>query len=569
MLKGFLAMVLGLSMTLVAVTVTTGSVLVLGLTACPAQDDVAALDRFATPVAWEEDERSDIEAPDGDEEDAPPDNDEGVSNVAPTFAMAPLAWEFELQGGGPATSGSQVDAERRQIPRAGDGAHALETRGSRCRSAPTGGPRGSRSPSAKRLFFPRRRSVVSLSSWRLASSVALSLFASSNVARAEWPALGEIYLKARQHAVEVTDAAGTLGVARASMQGARVSTFGNPYLQVIADRGKHTQDIRFEGQFFLPIDVAGQRGARIRETESLIQWKTLGRDEVQARVAGDAVAAYGRALVAHARVLLAERGEQEAKAEADYFAARLTAGDASIVDQSLADAELARWTQLRVEAELMLVRARQELEILVGSGHIDDDPPNSPPDPPNLKIASGDGFVQQVMTRSPVLRSLGFESRYWNQSTERARRDRVPPVSFIAVGGRGDLGEMRLGGGVEWSFPVLRKNQGEIARAGAEQDRTTRVREASARVIEVQATHAHETFTQVLAGLELLDKTGIPAAERVVDATTAAFRAGKVELVRTFIAKRDLATARNRRLDLVATGWQSYGEMVSLTGELP
>ena len=410
---------------------------------------------------------------------------------------------------------------------------------------------------------------LSSSAWRRSLSLVFGLLATSSSARAEWPALGEIYLKARQNAVDVTDAAGNLGVARASMQGARVSTLGNPLLQVIADRGKHTQDVQFQGQLFFPVDVAGQRGARIRESESLIDWKTLGRDEVQARVAGAAVAAYGRALVAHARILLAERGEQEAKAEADYFAARLTAGDASIVDQSLADAELSRWTQLRVEAALALVRARQELEILVGGGHIDDDPPNAPPDPPALRTASGDAFVQHVMNNSPLLRSLGFESRYWNQSRERARRDRVPPVSFVAVGGRGDLGEMRLGAGIEWAFPVLRKNQGEIARAGAEQDRATRVREASARVVEVQAAHAHEAFKQVLSSLEVLDKTGIPAAERVVDATTAAFRAGKVELVRTFIAKRDLATARNRRLDLVATGWQSYGEMVSLTGELP
>lgn len=119
MLKGFLSMVLGLSMTLVAISVTTGSVLVLGLTACPAEDTFAALDRFAAPVEWDNDDSSDIEAPDGDEEDAPPDNEEGVSNVAPTFAMAPLAWELELRGEAPATSGSQIDAlNDDKIPRA-------------------------------------------------------------------------------------------------------------------------------------------------------------------------------------------------------------------------------------------------------------------------------------------------------------------------------------------------------------------------------------------------------------------------------------------------------------------
>jgi cobalt-zinc-cadmium efflux system outer membrane protein len=62
---------------------------------------------------------------------------------------------------------------------------------------------------------------------------------------------------------------------------------------------------------------------------------------------------------------------------------------------------------------------------------------------------------------------------------------------------------------------------------------------------------------------------GLPANERLVEAATASWRAGKSELVQVVIARRDLASARLRRLDLVETIWRMYGDIAAVMGELP
>lgn len=406
----------------------------------------------------------------------------------------------------------------------------------------------------------------------LVPAVSIALVASMETsASAAWPPLAEVYKRARERALAVTEAQGNIGVAKSSITGARVSSLGNPSLQVLVDRGERgvTDGAQVLGQLQLPIEVAGQRGRRIREAETFVDWRTMNREEVRARVGGAAIAAYGDALVARARLVLAERGEREAQAEAQYFAARLAAGDVNLVDRSLADAELARWSQLRVEANIMLLRARQELELLMGMGHLDDPPETATPEAPALHVNTSDVFVGRVLNISPLLRSLGKESQYWQAQRERAEAEKSPPVSLILSGGRGDTGETRYGGGLGWTFPITRRNQGEIARAYAEQGRTEGVREATQRALGIEADHAFEAYTKVRSGIEALDKVGIPAAQRVVDATQAAFLAGKVELVRTFIARRDLAAAQGRRLDFLSTAWHTYGDMVALMGDLP
>ncbi|WP_394837221.1 TolC family protein [Pendulispora rubella] len=389
-------------------------------------------------------------------------------------------------------------------------------------------------------------------------------------ANAAWPPLAEVYRRARERALAVTEAQGNVGVAKSSITGARVSSLGNPSLQVILDHGRDvTRDAQVLGQLQLPIEVAGQRGKRIREAETFVDWRTMNREEVRARVAGAAIAAYGDALVARARQVLAERGEREAQAEAQYFAARLAAGDVNLVDRSLADAELARWSQLSAEAGIILLRARQELELLMGMGHLDDPPATAAPEAPELHVNTADVFVGRVLNVSPLLRSLSKESQYWQAQRDRAESEKNPPIAVILSGGRGDTGEVRYGGGLGWTFPITRRNQGEIARAYAEQGRTEGVREATQRALGIEADHAFEAYSKVRSGIEALDKVGIPAAQRVVDATQAAFLAGKVELVRTFIARRDLAAAQGRRLDFLSTAWHTYGDMVALMGDLP
>jgi cobalt-zinc-cadmium efflux system outer membrane protein len=177
--------------------------------------------------------------------------------------------------------------------------------------------------------------------------------------------------------------------------------------------------------------------------------------------------------------------------------------------------------------------------------------------------------VEDWVDRSPAVQAFRSEGRYWTASRERFEADRTPPLVLIATGGRGDYGEARIGGGLGFEFPVFRRNQGEIAHADAEQTRAERVgRSVHAALLE-RARGALAAYRGLIAGIDELDRNGIPAAVRAERAVTEAQRVGKVEMIRVLITRRDVAAARARRLDLVEDAWSAYAELASIRGALP
>ena len=317
------------------------------------------------------------------------------------------------------------------------------------------------------------------------------------------------------------------------------------------------------------MEIGGQRSARLSEAKAQINWRQEARLWAEGQALGAVALAYGNAIVASARIVEAERAEREARTELSWFVARAQAGDATAVDRNLAEAEVARWAQLKAEAEVRLAEARGTVSILTGLTALDPPPATETPDPPLLRTTSVDVYVAQVLGSAPALTSLDREGVYWQKLSERAEADRSPALNLVLTGGRGELGEPRAGGGLAWSFPVIRRNEGEIAVARFEQQRTKALRASLAVVLETRARTAFEQYARARSAVTTLDREGLPAHQRMVEATYAAFKAGKLELVRVLNARRDLATARARRLDLDEIAWRAYGQMAALTGDRP
>jgi cobalt-zinc-cadmium efflux system outer membrane protein len=135
--------------------------------------------------------------------------------------------------------------------------------------------------------------------------------------------------------------------------------------------------------------------------------------------------------------------------------------------------------------------------------------------------------------------------------------------------GRNDTANMQVGGGLAWMFPVTQRNQGQVAVAEAANTRATDLRENTQRVLAHHARATYEQLDTLRATLTALDATGIPAQQRLVDATTGSYRAGKLEFVRVLQARRDMLATLGRRLDLVSQAWRRYAEMTALVGEIP
>jgi outer membrane protein TolC len=376
--------------------------------------------------------------------------------------------------------------------------------------------------------------------------------------------------RARERALDVVDARAEVGVAAAARKGASVPGIDNPYLETFVN-GPVAQGSQVEMQtnLWLPIEVSGQRSARLGAADALQQWRAQGVIDAQGRATALAVTAYGNALVAAARLAEAQEGERDARKELEWFVARAAAGDATAVDRNLAEAEVARWVQAGAEASMDLVGAREQLAALTDRADIAAPPSGSPADPPPVARASFDALLGAGLDRAPALRALTFEGAYWSAERERASTEKFPPVSVIGTVGRDRQGGVVVGGGLAWTFPVLRRNQAQVLHADAQRARAEALRATTRRVLEARARGAMDTYTVGEDALASLAREGIPAAQRVVEATYAAYKAGKLELARVLAARRDLAASQARRLSLMAVVWQAYGELTAIGGGLP
>lgn len=404
------------------------------------------------------------------------------------------------------------------------------------------------------------------SRWLCAASFGLAILGVTAKARA-FPTLEEAIARAQARAPSAVDARGATRVAESLEVGARVSSLGNPYVELTGERGKVTRDVQVNAALYLPIEIQGQRGARIAEWERLVAWRRAGLGDALARTLRDATEAYGRAKIASARLEQAERAERESTLEASTVGQRVRAGDATAYELSVAESETSRWAQLRVSASVELRQALTRLEELTGDKI--ERPSVTDVSTPSLRRPLPADDWSSWLAGNPSLKALQAESQLWQATAERSKKEAWSPLSVVVTGGRGDFGEARVGAGLAWTFPVFRRNQGEIARAESEQTRTQAVRSALGDAIAARLNGTSDTYQIASAGVLELQSTGIPAAERVVTTAVEGQRAGKGEVTRVLIARRDLAAARTRQLDLVELAWSAYAVLAAFKGELP
>lgn len=413
-------------------------------------------------------------------------------------------------------------------------------------------------------------SSTRLPSWILASSTLLVAAHAAAappevppapVAAPAIPTLSRVIALARERAPSVAAAREDVAVSRADQVGARLAPITNPYVELTANRGAAgaTRDVSLQAAFWIPVEVSGQRGSRIAEADALIALREADLETARAGAASAAVRSYGSVAVAGARVRAWERIVAVARDEADIYAARLAARDATEQDAKLARVELAKQSVTLIEARADLVRALGELWRLTGTRWSEAPAAVDPPA----------GGRPALAEKAPAVRALENEAGYQLRVRERQARDAQAPVSLMLQIGRGDLGEARFGGGLAWTIPALRRGQGEVARADAARLRAVALREVAARNIAAAVQALVAEREQVRRAIDEITSAAEPAARAAIEAALAMARAGKSDLLAVLTARRDSALLEARRLDLLQREWSIVGEIVALTGELP
>jgi outer membrane protein, heavy metal efflux system len=380
----------------------------------------------------------------------------------------------------------------------------------------------------------------------------------------EVPTLERVMTLARNRAPEIIAARAEVEASRATSVGARVSPLLNPYLEVIAERGKGvTQDVYLTAQAHTPIEVAGQRGRRIAEAESFVDWHSAALEQLQAQVSGAVVRRYGECLAWAARYETLAELLASAGTEATVLGARRDAGDATERDAQLAEVERARIAVQVEETRASLATALNEMARLTGRRFL---APATTQLFPQFNLP---GAVTSLSRTAPTVQTAEAEARYHARLDERLGRESVPPISVILQAGRGDLGETRLGAGLAWSLPIFRYNQGERARAQAERARAQIVASAHRNSITQRLAAIAEEGMYLRTAVSRLDREAIPAATLATESATRMQRAGKTDLLSVVVARRDLYMLRLRRLEIAERVWSLLGDWVELTGRLP
>lgn len=415
-----------------------------------------------------------------------------------------------------------------------------------------------------------RTSITALVPWTLVALVVPSLAMPALADAAPLPTATEVARKAREKGPLTLLAAAEVKLAGSQKAAAGLPPLTNPYLEVFVDRSKDTSGVAaVQANLWLPIELAGQRDKRLAEIDGLVAWKKTARAAAAAAAVGEAVTAWGELAIALAHRKEALAGEKIAREESAYVKGRLEAKDATAVDAAVAEGEVARWVQSKVEADITVSTAKARLSIAIGEPTLE-----APDDAPVIELPplpwkDDAALVAKLDASSPVLLAAEQEATFFLASKDRWEVEKYAPVNLILSAGRTDLGAFKYGVGLAWSFPVLRKNQAEIARADAEADRAKAAKLIATTALHARAKGAFAAYTAARTALDTVDTLALPAAQAVVDASVTAWKAGKLEATRVFLARRDLATARARRLDVAAIGYRAYGELAGLIGEVP
>lgn len=388
-------------------------------------------------------------------------------------------------------------------------------------------------------------------------------------APAVFPPLQWVLETARNRAPEVVSQQGSLRVAEASMAGANLVQLGNPYLEVFADRRTSAgAGLGVQANLWLPLDLSGQRGRRVSESEALTSWQRTGLAASAAIAEGKALAAYGAVMVAMERARFLSALVIATKEEASYYEGRLKHGDATVREAKMAAVEVARNTVALEEVRADLTRSLTQLAALLAVPRMPD--PTGPLESPPLELwADVENTAADLAAKSPAVLAATREADYFHNVRRRQAVEAHAPVNLILSAGRGELGESRIGGGLSWTFPTLRRNQGEQAQAIAQQNRALTERQVNEVRTYATLRGIAEEHVEVQKALQDLEQNGEPAAQAALDASLAVHRAGKGDLLFILSARRDLALMKASALLLVQREWNLLADFVALTGRTP
>lgn len=351
-------------------------------------------------------------------------------------------------------------------------------------------------------------------------------------------------------------------VAEAGRVGAGVLLPVNPYLSANLGRRRDVSGslppatgLEWGLRLELPIEIANQRGTRLREADRLIdvarRREQLAKVEARARIASVYVS------LQLAREAADSSREFEGLGERLLASARarMTAGASSDVEVRLAEAELGRLRHQRMEAELAAVAFAAELRqwlLLPPGSPVDIEPRAGAPAPIERSL---EDLIAEARQQRQDLNALVASGGALDAQIVRLRREVVPNPVLMAEVAQQQPGQTYAGGGLGIALPIFARNQGAIAIARAEQKRVEAEVDLVRRGIDLEVATLFEVVRIRRGELAIWQDEIVPAATASAQLVETGWRAGKFDLYRVVQVQREANEARRKRLEVLAELW--------------
>lgn len=388
--------------------------------------------------------------------------------------------------------------------------------------------------------------------------------------------LAEMLTFAEQNAPSTEISARRRGYAEAARAAADPLLRGNPTLELgIGPRfgGAGNQDFDFLTTLGQPVEIAGQRGLRLRAAtrmgERLDAETSMTRWEIRREV----ILAYRSAVVARERVVATEGIVRFTGEMLVISRRRLAAGDATVIDVRVAETDLAQAQQSKLAAEQELRTARVRLAEVTGWAI--ETPPSVPAGlGPLGAIPTLAAVMDLAQDRHPELRARRAMVSEAHARVELADREAWPmPVLGMQVAREGAAGSPAnyiVLGTLGLPLPFWQLNQGERARRRVDEDVAQAEERATVRALQARIARAHAELVAAGERLSLFTSNVIPPFEESLALLRRGFEAGEISLLNIAVARERFFAARRDALAAYADYYRAFAELEFAAGsELP
>lgn len=368
---------------------------------------------------------------------------------------------------------------------------------------------------------------------------------------------------------ELRGAAAEVRAARARLDQASAPLAANPALSVAA--GPREADARrtvdYELALSQPIELAGQRGARVAAGRAALGAAEARLSAARARVRAEVRALLARVVASGMRAELAAEAERLAGQAAAAAERRLQAGDVARIEVDSARLERGRAARARLEADQERAGALAELELALGV---------EPGTPLELAFqlggdAGGAGTSPEALVRQAIDARADLAAARLDLAAARAEASLAArsavPTPALGVSFAHEEGADVVLGTLSVELPLFVRNQAERGVASARVDQASAALAALERRAAQEVRLAAGRVDAARRALASFDAATVAALDQNLAAVARAYESGQIDFVRYQLLRREALEARRDRVEALEALDRSRAQLERALGE--